>query len=329
MPSTTRSQSTDRLSTVPQHTEPLSPRFESNPTTESIERLTQLVATLAQNQIQTQLLFQSQSQTPATPNTFRLPKYNGTGDVELFIQQFNEVAQANEWNNAAALLFLKEALIEKAQECRRPRDVEGVLAALRGCFGISPREARSRLAQLRKNPRTTLLEHSTEVSQLVDIGFANLDHQQRHSMKMETFSTTLCNPALQTHLLAMAPYNMAAAVSAGNDFLSINAKNRFNIRQTDTSPEDPDYPSVMAVTPDPSHKLFETMLQSIQKLATEVAQLRSPLPSPPQPLMNHRPPSPLDLNNRPPPKCWNCGQLGHLRRFCKVTPPTPTRSENY
>ena len=50
---------------------------------------------------------------------FKPPQFGGEGDVELFIQQFQEVAGANEWTPIATLLHLRESLTERAQVCSR------------------------------------------------------------------------------------------------------------------------------------------------------------------------------------------------------------------
>ena len=52
-------------------------------------------------------------------NHFKLPRFRGDGDVELFIQHFQEVAEANNWSQIATLLHLRESLEDKAQTCSR------------------------------------------------------------------------------------------------------------------------------------------------------------------------------------------------------------------
>ena len=41
---------------------------------------------------------------------FKPPQFDGEGDIDLFIQHFQEVAEANGWNGMATLLHLREAL---------------------------------------------------------------------------------------------------------------------------------------------------------------------------------------------------------------------------
>ena len=56
------------------------------------------------------------------PNTthrevFRAPDFTGEGNVEDFIQQFEEVATANEWSKMATLLHIRTHLRDDAREC--------------------------------------------------------------------------------------------------------------------------------------------------------------------------------------------------------------------
>lgn len=43
----------------------------------------------------------------------KTPTFDGVGGVGCFLLQFTEVANANEWNDAAARLHLRAALKEK------------------------------------------------------------------------------------------------------------------------------------------------------------------------------------------------------------------------
>ena len=47
---------------------------------------------------------------PGRRDAFKTPQFDGTGVVNYFIQQFIDVADANGWQPAAAVLHLREAL---------------------------------------------------------------------------------------------------------------------------------------------------------------------------------------------------------------------------
>ena len=54
---------------------------------------------------------------PPTPRDhFKPPEFHGRGDVELFVNQFEEVASANGWLAEARLIHLRASLKEEAKE---------------------------------------------------------------------------------------------------------------------------------------------------------------------------------------------------------------------
>ena len=63
--------------------------------------------------------------------SFKKPQYDGSGDVEYFIREFEAVAEANQWHLGVAFLNLRGALRDGAQDCRRLDAIFGIYAALR------------------------------------------------------------------------------------------------------------------------------------------------------------------------------------------------------
>jgi len=78
-------------------------------------------------------------------DSFRLKKFDGSGDVELYLQHFQEITEANEWTDTGALLHLKCALEGAATECGRGSTLELVCQALKSRFGMSTRCAREKV----------------------------------------------------------------------------------------------------------------------------------------------------------------------------------------
>ena len=62
--------------------------------------------------------------------SLELHTYDGSGDVELFIQNFMKAAEANQWSSIATKLHLKESLKESAKECARHATADAIVAAL-------------------------------------------------------------------------------------------------------------------------------------------------------------------------------------------------------
>jgi hypothetical protein len=254
------------------------------------------------------------SQRPTrTPENFKPPTFNGEGDVELFISQFGEVADANQWEPAATLLHLREALKEGARDCGRAQRLTGIFTALRARFGLSPREARSKLNSLRRETSTTLQEHASEVQRLVDVAYADLPQCHKADMIVDTFCSTVGNAYLQRHLLAVPTHTLEDAVRAGNEFLQVKVlPARSNVRVVeDEEPEKPVHQVSAASTVPAVEELLAPLTLLIQQLTDQIGNLRVPTTVPGS---SGRP-------SRREVTCWRCGEPGHTQRVCsaKVT----------
>ena len=153
------------------------------------------------------------------PEQFKPPQFDGNGDVELFIEHFNEVATTNRWTERAASLHLREALKGNAQEYGRPGNVEAIFAALRSRYGLSPKEARSKLSTLKKEQRGSLHDHAAEIERLARRAYQELPEATRNELILDTFCSSLGNASLQRHLLAIRPQALSEAVQCGNEYL--------------------------------------------------------------------------------------------------------------
>ena len=247
-------------------------------------------------------------QPPRPRQYFKAPEYNGTGDVEFFVTQFGEVAEANEWTAIASLLHLREALKEGAKDCGRAGNLAGVFTALRARYGLTPREARARISTLRKDNRASLQEHATEVDRLCQIAYIELPDRYRASMSLETFCNTLGNTYLQRHLLAIQAVTLEQAVRAGNEFLQIRAPilPGSAIRAVDEDEQVED--QVASI----EQSVLSKLLKNMQILSDKVDRLQTtPKPAATKQIAKST-------------GCWGCGQEGHTRRAC-LTNPWPTK----
>ena len=203
-------------------------------------------------------------------NQFKPPQFGGEGDVELFIRQFQEVAEANQWTRMATLLHLRECLTDKAQTCSRSDQPEGIFAALRSRFGLTPREARTRLASLRRDGRCPLHDHAVEVERLVQVAYAELPEHIRADMALETFCGSLGSAPLQQHLLAARPAGMEEAVRYGSEYLQVKGdRGQGGPKVNSVNEEDTD--SVAMASPEPTTQL----MQAIEKLAEKIEKLEN------------------------------------------------------
>ena len=243
-------------------------------------------------------------------NSFKPPQYRGEGDVELFIQQFQEVAEANEWTPVATLLHLRESLTEKAQACSRADTAQGIFVALRARFGLTPREARTRLTALRKDNRCSLHDHVVEVERLVQRAYAELPDHLRAEMAREAFCGSLGSTALQQHLLAARPQSMEEAVQYSSEFLQVKG-DRGQTHSQVNNVEEEGTDRVATSAPEP----LTSLMQAIEKLTEKVSRLEGKA-----------------TKKAVKGKCWGCDKEGHTRKDCQTHPwpkqSTSTQSGN-
>ena len=165
---------------------------------------------------------------------FKPPEFDGTGSVEVFIRQFEDVAEANHWGLGAALLHLRRSLRGEARDCGAGADFAEVCIALRTRFGMTQREAATKLSQLRKEGKTSLQEHATRLKELLRTAHPTLPAVHRDEMSLTYFVSTLNHAGLQGHLLARGPQNLAEAVEQGNEYLQIR-RPTLGVRQLEQS----------------------------------------------------------------------------------------------
>ena len=155
---------------------------------------------------------------------FKPPSYCGEGDVELFISQFEDVADANRWETMQRTLHLRAQLQGVAQECGRARDYDHILSDLRARFGISKQQAKERLGHMRRGHKQSIYELVTEISRLINLGYPTLSDTDKDSFTMDYMLRILDNRALQRHMLAIQPASTAEAVRAAEEFFAIGGE---------------------------------------------------------------------------------------------------------
>lgn len=153
--------------------------------------------------------------------TFKLPKHDGSSDVELYLLQFNATMHANEWINGAALLLHKCSLEGSATACGRGDTLEFNFQGTRARFSITPRQACGRLGQLKYEPNTSLRVLGSEVERLVAIGYPDTGIDTINTFAIDVFTRALNHNALQRRLLVMQIESVADAVRADQEYCQV------------------------------------------------------------------------------------------------------------
>ena len=250
-----------------------------------------------------------------TRHVFKSPKFSGKGDVEYFIRQFCDVADANDWGCGAARLHLRAALKDTATDCGQADSVDGIFTALRARFGMTASQARTRIISLKRENRTTLQEHATEVTRLVNLAYEDLSGEQRQTMAKDLFQTTIGNPYLQRHLLAVRAHTMEEAMQAGNEYLQVqHARAPGAVIRNITQEEEMDEIKEVSTKPEVVDPM-QLLVQAMGKLVDQMAKWTEPQG---RTTPNER----TTPNGRTTPAgsrtivCFGCGKVGHTRREC-------------
>ena len=158
----------------------------------------------------------SQSQPNIKP-----PQYTGSGDLELFLAQFTDVAKVNKWSPEEHLLHLRLSLMDKATDCSRGSTVQEIQEMLRIRFGLNSRQARDKLRHLKKTNKQTVHELGMEAQRLTRLAYPDLREQDLEEMALETFVQALDNKSVKRHLLASPAVTVAEAVQKADEYLKI------------------------------------------------------------------------------------------------------------
>jgi hypothetical protein len=152
---------------------------------------------------------------------FKPPKFSGDTDVELFISQFIDIAEANRWRDREATLHLRSCLEGQASSCGQGSDIEEITQDLRSRFGITPKQARTQLGQLQKKHKQSFHELGAEITRLIKLAYPTQTRAFQTETALETFNRAVNHRALQHHLLARPHTSISEAVNICNEFTQI------------------------------------------------------------------------------------------------------------
>ena len=191
----------------------------STPASNQVEATTQVVGVA-------ELVEALKGVTGPSKSQFKAPQFQGEGDIELFISQFSDVAEANQWSNQDSTLHLRSALGGKALECGRGETVEQIFTDLRAQFGMTTRQARERLLKFQKGSKQSVREAGTEILALVKKAYFKLDLEDQEEMALDIFTKSLENKELRRLLLVRPPSNMQDAIQLIEDFLQVGGESK-------------------------------------------------------------------------------------------------------
>jgi hypothetical protein len=164
---------------------------------------------------------------PATPARgkrveLKTPRFDGTGDVHLFLKQFAEVSALSGWDNHVTLVQLRGFLDKGAKDCGRGDTVQGVYRRLRNMYGLSSSEARERLHSLKRDANESYLSLGNRVERLSRIAYGDLGSEIEAKMSLEHFDRALGDTALRQHLLVVRARSLEEAIKAAEQYALVS-----------------------------------------------------------------------------------------------------------
>lgn len=208
----------------------------------------------------------------------KAPAFNGIGNVELFIQQFKDVAAANHWTPEDSLLHLRLNLTDKAQECGEFDNLEEVWEELRSRFGLTYKQARDRLSSLRKVSGVTMHELGMEISRLTKLGYPAMAAPDQEDLALDRFQTVMNNVELRRYLTPLRPQTMRECLRLSEEFFQAEQ----GLKSTRVT--------AVTETPNPVVEAIKALKETVLKQAEEIKELKA-LPGPAPAAATSAPPS--------------------------------------
>ena len=244
--------------------------------------------------------------------SFKPPSFSGQENVELFIKQFDDVAEANRWSPLEKTLHLRSQLSGDAQSCGQGDDYEEIIEDLRDRYGLTKRQARDRLSAIQLRAGQDVHKQATEISRLVSIAFPVLPDQEKQVMALEYFSRAWEGKAVQEHLLAIRPANVREAVRATEDFLAVHTSGpRPRAIAVGTVEEEEE--DQATVTSSELRMMAEALAAQTSLLRQLLTQVQTPPPR--QPIVQTEQEALPPRQPVQPVKCFGCGGA-HYYRGC-------------
>ena len=249
--------------------------------------------------------------------TFHTPHYQGESDVDIFIAQFEDVVQANQWTDSEATLHLRLSLNGKAASCGQQTDNrEEIYDNLRSRFGITTKQAKDQLRTIRRNPGQSLHELSCEISKLTNLAYGNLSSADRTEMALDTFSRALEHVGVQRHLLQAKPTTLSEMVRTCEEFFQIGKETKMKLTAISETEEEVAPPNYFKEMMQQQQQLLSVMIQQQQEATNQQALLMKQLVE----QATKKPRAPL--------ACYHC-KGNHMQRNCPLLQKTkPTPAEN-
>lgn len=165
----------------------------------------------------------------------RPTRFDGSGDVHLFIKQFAEIAKLSEWDDQMAVVQIRSCLDKSARDAGRADTLHGIFGRLLSMFGLTASAAREKLHHLSREPGESYLKLGSRVEKLTKLAYGGLGPEVENQMAIESFDRALDEPALRQHLLLAGANTLEETVKAAERYALVSCHSSRSIKSRDTS----------------------------------------------------------------------------------------------
>ncbi|HSN23495.1 MAG TPA: hypothetical protein VLS45_04905, partial [Methylomicrobium sp.] len=200
----------------------------------------------------------------------KAPTFNGTGNFETFLAQFENCARFNRWNSLEQLAHLRNSLSEAAGQIlwdsgpEVTNSLSRLTKLLKERFGGAAQSDRYRM-ELRsriRQPRETLSDLHRDIKRLIALGYPELDAAAREVIAVDRLLDSLGDPDLALKIRERTPSTLDEALKAGL---------RQEVWNKDTTRRPPDAAPPKAVRV-ASEDLLQTVSQKLDQLQKQIDQ---------------------------------------------------------
>lgn len=166
---------------------------------------------------------EAQQRTQQLQETLQAPIYDGTTDVEDFIDLFSHLAHRLDWPHDLYVLKLKTSLTGQAAECGRPGDIAEIYTALRARFGITAAEAKRRLLAMKSGQTDGLRKLADNIKKLTDLAYPDVAQGARATLALDQFKRCVSTD-LSIFMVSRPPLSLNEAVQICGEYTSAGAR---------------------------------------------------------------------------------------------------------
>lgn len=267
---------------------------------------------------------------PIQRSHLKLGKFDGSTRVELFIQQFRDVAELNGWEGQERLLHLRNALTGDAADAVSAENEAELLLSLRTRFRKTRTAAKQTLKRLRYRSGDSVHSLGAKIWDLVTLIHPGQDQAQQYEVALDTLIDTIGHRGLGRHLQQQPPANWSTALHESHEYLNFMKPEGFNIKvaQLPEENEEEEY----RLEEDPIKQLQEQVKalhiqvqpQPKQEASSEATPSSDTLLKDLIRAIREQTPSQDTTHPRPPLQCWHCSGP-HRRSQCPTWRSAPRK----